>query len=349
MSTALVPAGTAGPSAGPPHGLLAPAPPMHLPGARKVKMAAVIDQGDDAEIVAWEPARARTTMAAYRAANDGEDPPPEDEPSVDQLSALEHKVNSGASPAADFAVWRPHGQRLMRSLKLTVHHLTPGGDYVPYEVPGPPTYEDWLRAWRVFVVAMVCLNAATSTRLGLYQRKIAALAEVFGEVCWWLVAQADARCRFEHLPRILRWQEEERALAVAAGRAHPLDPAKPWDHCFKIAAQDKEFWDRELERKAVLYITHLKSRNQLEDDGTGVAEHGGSGIGGGGSPKRRRRGGGGSGGGGSPSQNNNTQQRGGKGGASAGHVSKGAGKGGKDKGKGKKGADGGVAAAPPGS
>ena len=260
------------------------------PGARKIKMANIIDQADDAEIVAWDPSRVDAVLTAYRTSNGGEDAPVEDECTCEQLSALDHKIQTGASPACDFAVWRPFGRRLQRALKLTVQHLTPGGDYVPYEVPGPPTYDDWLKAWRVFAVAMVCLQAATASRLTLYQRKIAHLAEVYGEACWWLVAQADSRMRFEQMPRILRRAKEERAAAVGAARPHPLDPNMPWDYCFKLASLDKEFWDTELDRKAVLYITHLRSQKQLEDDGTGVSEFQGAGSLDGGSGASRRRG-----------------------------------------------------------
>ena len=278
---------------------LAPGPPVLPP--RKIKMSSVIDQADDGEIYVWDAERVRTTLTAFRAGNQGEDAPPEDEPSGEQFSALDWKIQQGGPPACDFGVWRPHGQRLQRALKLTVHHHTPGGDYVPYEVPGPPSYSEWLKAWRVFVIAMMCLGAATQTRLAMYARKIAELSEVYGEVCWWLVAQADWRMRSEHMPLLLRWQENERA----AHRPHGLDPACPWDHIFKVASQDEEFWDRELERKAVLYITHLKSKSQLEDDGTGV-DSGGQLGGGDGSPIRKRqkiggrgksgRGGGGNGG-----------------------------------------------------
>ena len=87
-----------------------------------------------------------------------------------------------------------------------------------------------------------------------------------------MVAQADARMRGEHLARIRRWEEEARSAASAAGLPHPLDPAMPWDHCFKVAAsQSAEFWACELDRKAVLYITHLKSAMQLQDDDTGTS------------------------------------------------------------------------------
>ena len=59
--------------------------------------------------------------------------------------------------------------------------------------------------------------------------------------------------------------------------------------CFQIAAQDKEFWDKELERKAVLFITHPRSKSQLEADGTGVDSSSNSNNNNDDSPRRKRQ------------------------------------------------------------
>ena len=159
---------------------------------------------------------------------------------------------------------------MARQLKLTVHHITPGGDYVPYEVPGPPSFLEWLAAYRVFSIGMRALRAATSTRLLIYQNKVGKFNDTYGQVCWWLVAQADQRMRTEQLERIRRKAEEERNAAVATGGVHPFDPLVPWDYCLKAAAADKTFWDEEIDRKCVLFITHLKTQKQLTDPGHGL-------------------------------------------------------------------------------
>jgi hypothetical protein len=239
-------------------------------GVRKIKLASVIDQGDDGEILSWDVARVRSTMAAFKTQNDGEEPDDDEDISGDQLAALHHKLVSGAAPVVDFAVWRPHGSRLARQLKLTVMHLTHAGEYVPHEVPGPPSLQAWQAAWRVFAVGMRALGAGTVTRLNLYSSKIAKVSELYGEHCWWLIAQADARMRSERMEKLRRRAEEARAKAVASGSTHEFDPLMPWDYLFKEAARDKEFWDDELDRKCLLYITHLRTVSQLADDGTGT-------------------------------------------------------------------------------
>ena len=146
---------------------------------------------------------------------------------------------------------------------------------MPYEVSGPPSFEEWLAAFRVFAMAMRAVGAATGAKLLQYENKVRRFNETYGHACWWLVAQADQRMRGEHLDRLRRRLETERAVAVAEGRPHPLDPAKPWDYVFKAAAADDTFWNAELVQKAVLYATHLQTQSQLSDPGHGVAALGG--------------------------------------------------------------------------
>ncbi|CAK0806281.1 unnamed protein product, partial [Prorocentrum cordatum] len=243
-------------------GVAAPGNPLGPPevvnasSIRKVKMSTIFDQADDSEIAPWSAQRTRTVMAAFKAANDDEDPEPDEDVTGDQLAALEHRIQTGACPCPDFGVWRPYGQR-------------------PYEVPGPPTFAEWLPAFRVFSVGMRALGAATTTRLQLYQNKISKFNNTYGEVCWWLVALADQRMRSERMERIRRRAEEEYAAAQVSGAPHAFDPKMPWDYCFKAAAADSDFWDEELGRKATLWVTHLRTRQQLTDDGTGHSGPGG--------------------------------------------------------------------------
>ena len=183
-------------------------------GRRRLKMSSIFDQADDSEIWAWGPGRHGEVLAAFRAVNDGEEPHPDEEATMEQLATLEHRLAQGGCPAPDFGVWRPYGHRLARQLKLVVHHVTPGGDYLPHEVPGPPSYSDWLLAFRVFSMAMRALGAATQTRLLMYQHRVERFNSDYGQVCWWLVAQADQRLRGEHLGRIRRREEAARRAAV---------------------------------------------------------------------------------------------------------------------------------------
>ena len=110
----------------------------------------------------------------------------------------------------------------------------------------------------------------------MYAKKVERFNHTYGAACWWLVAQADQRMRSEQMERIRRRLEFEKQVATATVNVHPLDPAMPWDLRLKEAAADTKFWDEDLHAKAVLYITHLKSKYQLSDPGYGLVLDGGS-------------------------------------------------------------------------
>ena len=62
----------------------------------------------------WHAAYAR-----YEATTEKDDKPPEEEePTLEQLSAVSHLVRSGVNPYVDCGVFGPHGQRLMKKIKL---------------------------------------------------------------------------------------------------------------------------------------------------------------------------------------------------------------------------------------
>ena len=243
---------------------------------RKVKMATVFDQGDDSELAPWTPARAREVLASFVAANGGEEPDPDEEPSADQLAALDLRLRAGGSPCPDFGVWRPHGRRLARQLKLQAMRITPEGTYVPYEIAGPPDFAEWLRSFRVLGVALRALGQVDPARLGLYENHIRKLSSNFGSACWWLVAQAEQRMRSEQFDRLRRRAETAHKEATLAGGTHPFDPARPWDHVFRAAVSDDKFWTDEVTTAAVLFISRCKSQAQLADPGHGASTGAGS-------------------------------------------------------------------------
>ena len=76
--------------------------------------------------------------------------------------------------------------------------------------------------------------------------------------------------RSEQMERIRRRVELEKQIAVSGGAVHSLDTSMPCDLCFKEAASDTKFWDEELHAKAVLYITHVRSKHQLSSSGHGL-------------------------------------------------------------------------------
>ena len=271
---------------------------------RKVKLANTIDQGDDAEVEAMGSIEVRRLVDKFTADNDGVGPEVDEECDGAQLQALKNKLEADIVPYADFAVWRPFGSRLSRALKFQAmiwQHAS--GTFVAKELPGPSTFDEWERSWRLLSFGMRALGAVTWARLSRYADKIYDFYLKYSDLPgggWWLVAMADIRMRSERMERLRRNLEAQYVELAAKGLPTTFDVTSPWDSVFLAAAIDKEFWDDEVRDKAFFYVAKLKSKGELGDPGhhvdiveTGAGAHkkpggGGGGRGRGSGNKRQR-------------------------------------------------------------
>jgi hypothetical protein len=279
-------------------------PAVGLTG-RKVKLANTIDQGDDAEVEAMGSTEVRRLVDKFTADNDGVGPEVDEECDGAQLQALKNKLEADIVPYADFAVWRPFGARLSRALKFQAMIWQPAsGTFVAKELPGPSTYDEWKRSWRLFSFGMRALGAVTQARLNRYADKIYDLYLKYSDLPgggWWLVAMADIRMRSERMERLRRSLEAQHLELTRKGLPSTFDEKRPWDSVFLAAAIDKDFWDDEVRDKAFFYVAKLKSKGELEDPGHHVdidatsagarkkPGDGGGGGGGRGAGRKRRR------------------------------------------------------------
>ena len=199
--------------------------------------------------------------------NDGEEPTAEDEATGDQLVSLNTRLQRGATPFADFGVWRPFGNRLGRALRFVVHHPRADGSYQAKEINGPSSFAAWLKCWRVFAFAMSALKQACRTRLQRYADRIAKLSEEFPNH-WWIIGMADIHMRSEHIERVRR----ECVRKHQKGELTDFDAARPWDVAFREAAADEGYWQREVDKKVLLYTSAITSASRLTDPGYGPIE-----------------------------------------------------------------------------
>ena len=132
------------------------------PGAllRKIRMATVVDQGDDSE---FAPADAQQITIWHQryASLMGAPAPEEEEPASDQLQALNQRVYSmSVAPYVDHAVWGPYGRKATRANKFRTWIPTADGRYISKELPRPENFQQWQASWRVFVVQghLVCFR-----------------------------------------------------------------------------------------------------------------------------------------------------------------------------------------------
>ena len=110
-------------------------------------MANVLDQADDCEFRGIDVGEVRNLASTFKLLNSGVAASPEEEASADQLAAIRYKVEHDVVPYADFAVLRPHGNRLAKAMRFTAKVWTPElNAYTNKEVPGPSSFEEWRRS-----------------------------------------------------------------------------------------------------------------------------------------------------------------------------------------------------------
>ena len=239
-----------------------------------VKLSNVIDQADDSEVAPLAVGEVRALAARYRDLNCGVSASADEEATSEQIAAVRSKIELDVVPYADFAVLRPHGARLGRALKFVAKVWSPEkAEYVNREIPGPATFEEWRRSWRVFRYILLVLGVVSSPKLEKYYEKVHGLYRSHGNLggadLWWLLSLAESRMRSERMEHIRRELEDdyERYRAVGRQAESMFDPNHPWDSVFFVASGDDEYWGREVKEAALTYMANLRSRQDLTDEG----------------------------------------------------------------------------------
>lgn len=178
------------------------------PLTRTVKVGAVLDQGDTSKVKLANSDQWDRWHAAYVTVT-GEPPDHHLEPTLEQISALQHRTASTADgglelePYADFAARVPFGRRGLRAMKFRTWAPAGDGTYFSRELPGPSTPQQWEAAWDLFTVAAIMLDIASPMILDRYKKHIKALVTEWAD-CWHLNALADDKMRAEQWERIRR-------------------------------------------------------------------------------------------------------------------------------------------------
>jgi hypothetical protein len=253
-----------------PVAIAAPDASQREPG-RKLKIASVLDQACDAEIVRMDPARVRQLFDLYTHER-GDPPHPDVEPTAEQISALQQILKDDGVPYTDFAVFGPHGNRLVKRLTFRSFIHQPDGTWRRVELPGPPDFQSWWRCFRTLKTLLLLLGVVKVEHVDNYGEHIRDLHDKFGPRCWFLVYQADCRMRSEEFERIRRALESQHAKYSDSSLAALSDfnPDQPWNAVFKHSVSDRSrtFWDKEVRDKAFLYLGEIRSGEALLDDGT---------------------------------------------------------------------------------
>eukprot|EP00435_Cladocopium_sp_Y103_P017963 s5122_g4.t1 len=218
---------------------------------RVLKMASLIDQGDDSELVPASREQIDAWLSVYISVM-GSVPQEEEEPSEGQLAALHKRVFIlKGPPYTDFALWTPLARNSQRQQKFRVYRPLGDGSYLMQELPGPQNYQQWLTSWRVFRTAAIMLNIASLSTLHGYEKAIERLTIQWPR-CWGLIAYAEDKARADRLDKIRRRLQQD----AARGKEMPTDWTEdnPWNSCLKILTHDEDFWNEQIRHPAASWM-----------------------------------------------------------------------------------------------
>ena len=232
---------------------------------RKHKVSNLTDPMDESEVPAASKDQLSTWYANYTRVKFG-DPRPEKDPTPEQLQAMHVRiVGHRLEPYADFSILTPFGRRFAKRLKFRSWLPQPDGSYIPYDMPGPESFDQWEKCWAIYETIMIMLeyppdagetvpkSVITTNALEEYFENFKQLAKE-NPNAWWLCVQAEDRCRHEHLPRLFR------TMAIADGK----DPS--WTEVFIKAANDDKYWDKEVRREALRFLARGGGKVPKRDD-----------------------------------------------------------------------------------
>ncbi len=217
---------------------------------RKIKLNNVIDQGDETEVYVQPAAKMAIWNQNYITATGGL--PEEDvRCSVEQITALEYRITNGMTPYADFGVFCQYYRRANRAGKFRTWIPLGNGTYLTKELPGPENHDQWKASYRVFSVGLLSLQEATVLALQKYERCVEKLVNDYPEA-WHLVVVAEDKMRAEHFEIIRTRITQDIADGLPAPREWAA--AHPWIAVFRLAAEDKEFWEEQVRRPAGIWL-----------------------------------------------------------------------------------------------
>jgi hypothetical protein len=79
------------------------------------------------------------------------------------------------------------------------------------------------------------------------------------------------------MERVRRKLARDTAANMTPPGTAEFNPEMPWDSAFREAARDEAFWYENVDKKALMFATQLRSGRQINDEGIGsVVETGGT-------------------------------------------------------------------------
>ena len=159
---------------------------------------------------------------------------------------------------------------MLAKMVYLAYLFMPDGSWQKRELPGPPTFEHWWASFCVFRVALLLLKAVPPELLDNYADMVKRFSSTYGPQAWFIVYQGEVRMRSENIERLRRRAERVHETAQSAHMVSEFDPKLPWATVFKMAVGEecKKWWDDNLHRDALLFLTKVRTSSAITDDGT---------------------------------------------------------------------------------
>lgn len=232
---------------------------------RKMKYLNILDQSDESEFTILDDKVHGELMEKYIKLVGGL-PAPEEEPTREQLSALQKKVYVLLQPPyADYAVFTAYGRKFMKAMKYRTFLPTMEGGYISKEVPGPSTHSQWLSSFRVWRTALIMLEVMDMATLQRYELLVENMVKLLPG-CWHLIVSADDRARSEHMSRLQMKVQMDHNNGDQVPKGWTKD--RPcWGPILKLVIDDHAFWQEHVHGPAMIWMAygrHGKPRTPAE-------------------------------------------------------------------------------------
>ena len=225
-----------------------------------ITVAHVLDQASSEQLVPLPDDEVDKLRQVLHDKLDGE--PLEGEAFTDaQVTAFKKRIDGGGSPACDYSVLGPYGNRMERNMKFMATFRDSSGQERTVEVAGPDTVDTWEQCHQVFKNLSLACSVAKSSTLDNYRARFKERCSEFAGQ-WGLAMAAEQTCRFEHWPRLK--SQHKRLYDNPDTRAFSLyDPAMPWESAISASITDIEYWGRYFERKALKALASPRPGNPI--------------------------------------------------------------------------------------
>ena len=218
-----------------------------------VKLSEVVLQGCDIKVPLIDLQLMRDAKNRFKQ-KEGDKPLKEESPTREQATGFLALLKVRESIFLDFAVFGPHGGRLLKQRRFDAMVYGPDGILKKIEMMGPSNYREWEAIYKVFRTLCIGHDVIDNAWLDRYNQKVRVYNDENPEG-WGIIYQADYRARLEHAPDVREELEDKYAEDIVYGRPTTFDPARPWNAVWRqLCLHEDKWWNKAIEKPCLLIM-----------------------------------------------------------------------------------------------